>query len=88
MAYTQLQPKNDRKAGIIRLIVLAFMLVNQALATFGDSPLPFTSDQVYEFVSTVATGVVAIYTAYKNTNLSEEAQDAQAVLEQKKSAKK
>ena len=88
MSYTQVQPKNDMKAGIVRLIVLAFMIVNQALTTFGYNPLPFSNEEVYEGVSVMATGVFAFYAYYKNNNISKESQEAQAVLEAKKSAKK
>ncbi|API92727.1 MULTISPECIES: phage holin [unclassified Virgibacillus] len=54
------------KQAIIRLVVLGILLLNQALILFGWNPLPFSEDQIYESVSTVAAVVMAIYTWYKD----------------------
>ncbi|GAQ18044.1 SPP1 family holin [Oceanobacillus picturae] len=62
------------KAAITRLIVLVVLLVNQALVTFGWNPLPFSEEEVYEGVSSVATVVVAVYTWWKNNNVTKKAQ--------------
>lgn len=55
------------KNAIIRTVVLFIALVNQALATFGASPLPFSDDLVYEIVSIVVTIGAAVLTWWKDT---------------------
>lgn len=80
-------PKNNKTAGIIRLSVLVILLINQTLVSFGYNPLPFSDEQIYEAVSTVALVVSALYSTYRNTNLTTEAEEAQVVLERKKARK-
>lgn len=76
------------KQAIVNLVVLAILLLNQTLIIFGWNPLPFSEEQIFEGVSAVATAVVALYTYYKNNNLSKEAQEAQKVLDELKQAKR
>ena len=80
-------PKNNKTAGIVRLVVLLILLINQTLISFGYNPLPFSEEQIYEAVSTVALIVSALYSTYRNTNLTPEAEEAQVVLERKKARK-
>ncbi|WP_337970133.1 phage holin [Virgibacillus salexigens] len=54
------------KAAIIRLAVLAILLLNQGLVVYGWDPLPFTEDQIYKSVSTVATVAMSIFTWFKD----------------------
>lgn len=69
---------------IVRLVVLVILLINQTLIVMGWSPLPYTEDQIYEAVSSVATVAVAIWTWYKNNNVTKEAQQAQEYLDKLK----
>lgn len=69
---------------ITRLVVLLILLANQFLVTFGWNPLPFSEEQIYEAVSVVATVVMAIYTWYKNNNVTKEAEQAQKQLDRLK----
>lgn len=80
-------PRNGKAAGIVRLVVLVILLANQALVSFGYNPLPFSEEQIYEGVSTIALTASAIYTWYRNNNVTKEAQEAQEVLERKKENK-
>lgn len=80
-------PKNNKTAGIVRLVVLIVLLINQALVSFGYNPLPFSDEQIYEAVSTVALVISALYSTYRNTNLTPEAEEAQELLERKKARK-
>ena len=80
-------PKNNKTAGIVRLVVLVILLANQALVSFGYNPLPFSEEQIYEGVSTVALAVSAIYAWWKHNNITNEAEEAQVVLERKKARK-
>lgn len=77
-------PKNNKTAGIVRLVVLIVLLINQALVSFGYNPLPFSEEQIYEGISALALTASAIYTWYRNNNITKEAEEAQEVLERKK----
>lgn len=72
------------KQAITRLAVLVILLINQALVTLGWNPLPFSEEQIFEGVSTVATVAVAVWTWYRNNNITKEAQKAQEQLDQLK----
>jgi len=76
------------KQAIVRLVVLVILLINQTLVTLGWSPLPFSEEQIYEAVSSVAVVGVAIWTWYKNNNVTKEAQEAQKVLDKLKKGDK
>lgn len=78
-------PKNNKTAGIVRLVVLLILLINQTLISFGYNPLPFSEEQIYEGVSSIALAVTAIYTWYRNNNMTRKAEQAQLDLENKKS---
>jgi len=57
---------------IIRTIVLLVMMLNQVLALFGHSPLPFSDDQINEGVSTVLTILASFWSWWKNNNFTKE----------------
>lgn len=69
---------------IVRLVVLVILLVNQALIVFGLNPLPFSEEQIYEAVSSVATVVVALWAWWKNNSITKEAQQADEYLQELK----
>ena len=75
------------KQALIRLVVLVVLLINQTLMVLRWSPLPFSEEQIYEGVSSVALVVTAIYTWYKNNNVTKEAEKAQGYLNQLKGRK-
>ena len=75
------------KQAIIRLVVLLVLLVNQSLTVFGWNPLPFSEEQIFEVVSSIVTVAVAIWTWYKNNNVSREANEAQIYLNKLKEGK-
>lgn len=64
---------------IIRLSVLAILLLNQVLVTMGYNPLPFSDEQIYEGVSSVATVIMAVVAAYKDNPVTKEGQLGTAV---------
>jgi len=72
---------------IVRLVVLVILLVNQALIVFGLNPLPFSEEQIYEAVSSVATVVVALWAWWKNNSITKEAQQADAYMQELKDRK-
>lgn len=73
---------------IIRLVVLAILLLNQVLITFGWNPLPWSEDEIYEGVSAVATVIAALWAWWKNNSVTEEAQVADEYMRELKERKK
>ena len=67
--------------------MLVILLLNQTLISLGYNPLPFSEEQIYEGLSSVALVMSAIYSWWKHNNLTEEALEAQEVLERKKNSK-
>jgi len=75
------------KNAIIRLVVLIILLINQILITLGWNPLPFSEEQIYEAVSSVATVAMAIWAWWKNSDITKEAQEAGRYLKDLKDRK-
>ena len=75
------------KQALIRLAVLVILLINQTLTLFGWNPLPFSEEQIYEGVSSIAVVIVAIYTWWKNNNVTKEAEKADQYLKELKGRK-
>lgn len=69
---------------IVRLVVLIIALVNQSLTLAGYNPLPFSDEQIYEGVSTVATVIIALWAWWKNNSVTKEAQKADEYLHELK----
>ena len=72
------------KSTIVRTIVLVVMLLNQLLAAFGKSPLPFSDEQVDTFVSTVLTVVSSIWAWWKNNSFTKAALTADIYMNELK----
>jgi SPP1 family holin len=70
----------------IRTIALFVTLINQVLACFNISPLPFDQEQVTFVVSTVLTGVAAIAAWWKNNTFTKAAINADKALQAAKTA--
>lgn len=73
---------------IIRLIVLVIMLVNQTLVVLGKNPLPFSEEEIYEGVSSLATAIVALWTWWKNNSVTKKAMEADEYLKKLRTGKK
>lgn len=80
--------KNNKQSAIVRLIVLVILMLNQALVTLGYNPLPFSDDQIYEAVSIIAVVVIAIWTWWKNNNITDVALAGQSEIERIKGGRK
>lgn len=74
------------KQAIVRLVVLVILLVNQTLITLGWNPLPFSEEQIYEAISSVATIAMAVWAWWKNNSVTKEAQEADVILREMKEA--
>ena len=68
------------KSTWIRVIALAIALLNDILSRAGINPIPYSSTDVYNVISTVATTVIALYTAWKNNSFTREAIEADAYM--------
>jgi len=71
------------KQAIIRLVVLVVLLINQTLITIGWNPLPFSEQEIYEGVSSVATVLMSIWTWWKDNPVSKKAQHNERFLKQR-----
>jgi len=76
------------KEAIIRLIVLVVMVLNQLLITFDKSPFPFSEDQVFTAVSSVAMVLTILWNWWKNNNVTKEAQKADEYMHELKRSRK
>lgn len=59
-----------KKDVIIRIAVLVFALVNQALVGFDMSPLPFTDEKFEQGVSILLTTSASIWAWWKNNSIT------------------
>ena len=75
------------KQALIRLAVLIILLINQTLMLFGWSPLPFSEEQIYEGVSSTALVIMAVWTWWKNSSVTKEAEEADQYLRELKKMK-
>lgn len=69
----------------IRTVLLVVALVNQALVMFGKNTLPFTDDEITQFLTLGFTLVTAGWSYWKNNNWTKEAKVAQGYLNDLKS---
>lgn len=75
------------RALMVRTTVLFYLMANQFLIALDYNTLPFDEQQVTEGVSMVLTTIAVLWTWWRNTNLSDEAVEAQKVLDEMKFAK-
>lgn len=66
---------------IIRILSLAFALLNMILTLFGLNPVPIANEVAYEIISIAVTVVVVFWNAWKNNNFTSAAKLAQKVLD-------
>ena len=80
--------KSLDKGTIIRTAVLFLSIINQILAVLGKSPLPISSDQLTDLISTGFTAVTAIIAWWKNNDFSEAAREGTAHMKRLKTERK
>ncbi len=73
------------KLTIMRTMLLVVALTNQFLAVAGKSPLPIEDSQIELLVSTTWTLTIAIWSWWKNNSFTQNAIEAQEVLNYLKS---
>lgn len=77
----------SRIKAIAALLVALVPAINIILVMFGKSPLPFSQDEVNVGISAVIEVLGIFYAWYKNQNITNEAQTAQAILDKLKADK-
>ena len=66
---------------VIRTICLIIALANQLLILCGKGRIPFTDDEIYQTVSYIALGVIALWTWWKNNSFTQDAIAADIYLD-------
>lgn len=77
-----------KKDTIIRTILLVIAMVNNGLALFGKSPLPFDNEQVTQAISMVFAFATAAWSWWRNNNFSQAALKGQEVVDKLKAEAK
>ena len=72
--------KNISKGTIIRTTLLVLALINQVLTASGINPIPYDSQEVELFMSTLLTGVTAVMAWWKNNSFTQKAIEADEKL--------
>lgn len=62
-----------KKDTIIRLVVLILVLINQVLCSKGIIEFEFDENNIYELVSTIATILISLWSAWKNNSFTKNA---------------
>lgn len=65
---------------IARFVALGMALLNSVLTMLNINPIPFSQEDAYGIVSTILTCGVAIYTAWKNNSITNEAKMADKIM--------
>ena len=78
---------NEKTKAIIRLIVMAVLMVNMGLTVAGKNPIPLDETALTEWLTVAAAGISAVYSWWKNNNVTKQAQQAQTVLNELKTGK-
>ena len=78
---------NEKIKAIIRLIVMAVLMVNMGLTVAGKNPIPLDETALTEWLTVAAAGISAVYSWWKNNNVTKQAQEAQTVLNELKAGK-
>ena len=66
---------NGRKEAIIRVVILGITWINAILTATGKNPIPFDEHAVTEVLSYIISGAVAVWTWWKNNNITQKAID-------------
>ncbi len=70
---------DGRKGAIIRIAVLAITLTNAILTAMGKNPIPFDESAFTECLSYIITGIAAVWSWWKNNNMTKEAIEGSAL---------
>lgn len=68
-------------SAVARIVILLLALVNATLQMLGFNTIPITNDEISNFVSILFVIGTALYSAYKNLNVSKPSQIAQILTD-------
>lgn len=72
----------------VRILTLILSLLNLvAIELFDFKLLPYTDEEIYSGVSVLITVAISVYTTWKNNSFTEEAQEADKLIEAKRKGK-
>lgn len=71
-----------KKSTVVRTVVFAVAIINQVLTFTGLNPLPFSGDEVGEWISGIFSVVTFIWAWWKNNSFSQAAIQADETLNQ------
>lgn len=74
--------KNVKLAVYLRYTSMVILVINMALQKSGHNPIPYSSSDVYGFVTDVLTALMFIVNTYKNNSTSKEAIQADKLLKE------
>ena len=80
--------KNVKTETIVRTVILIVALINQGLTVAGKSLLPITDEQITEVITLVITIGASLWAWWKNNSFTQNAIEADKVLDQLKSEEK
>ena len=80
--------KNVKTETIVRTVILIVALINQGLTVVGKSLLPITDEQITEVITLVITIGASLWAWWKNNSFTQNAIEADKVLDQLKSEEK
>lgn len=86
MAKNAIAPKISTDT-IIRTVVLIITLFNQILTMTGKNPLPFSDEEIYAALTSIATAAAAIWAWWKNNSFTAAAREADAYMDSLKAIK-
>lgn len=72
---------------IVRMIIFMITGINAVLVAKGITPIPLDETAIMEFISYGLAGIAAIWTWWKNNNVTKAAQEAQQTLKEIKNNK-
>ncbi len=74
-----------KKETWIRTLLLILSLINQVLTVLGKNPLPFSDDEMYQFLSLCLTAATSLWAWWKNNSFTAAAVEADRYLADLKS---
>lgn len=80
--------KNVKTDTVIRTIITFVAMLNSILTMMGKNPIPYSSDQLYLGLSSVATVVTTLWAWWKNNSFTTNAIEADSYLAKLKESTK
>lgn len=69
-----------KKETIVRTVILFVTILNNILTMAGKNPLPFSEDELYMILSSIISGIIALWAWWKNNSFTKAAIEADTVM--------